>query len=214
MAIGPSPQALVGSLPPSTLPSMWQQLSKYRIILGSQSPRRVELLRGLDLPFEQVLLEGVDESYPATLRPEEIPLYIAQHKAESYRPLLDDQTLLITADTLVFIEDQVLGKPKSEEEARAMLRQLSGRSHSVTTGVTLTTTERMECFSDTATVEFLPLADEEIDYYVRHYHPLDKAGAYGIQEWIGYRAIRRIEGSFYTVMGLPVHLVGQYLRAF
>ena len=168
MAIGPSPQALVGSLPPSTLPSMWQHLSKYRIILGSQSPRRVELLRGLDLPFEQVLLEGVDESYPATLRPEEIPLYIAQHKAESYRPLLDDQTLLITADTLVFIEDQVLGKPKSEEEARAMLRQLSGRSHSVTTGVTLTTTERMECFSDTATVEFLPLADEEIDYYVRH----------------------------------------------
>ena len=214
MAIGPSPQALVGSLPPSTLPSMWQHLSKYRIILGSQSPRRVELLEGLDLPFEQVLLEGVDESYPATLRPEEIPLYIAQHKAESYRPLLDDQTLLITADTLVFIEDQVLGKPKSEEEARAMLRQLSGRSHSVTTGVTLTTTERMECFSDTATVEFLPLADEEIDYYVRHYHPLDKAGAYGIQEWIGYRAIRRIEGSFYTVMGLPVHLVGQYLRAF
>lgn len=214
MAIGPSPQALVGSLPPSTLPSMWQHLSKYRIILGSQSPRRVELLRGLDLPFEQVLLEGVDESYPATLRPEEIPLYIAQHKAESYRPLLDDQTLLITADTLVFIEDQVLGKPKSEEEARAMLRQLSGRRHSVTTGVTLTTTERMECFSDTATVEFLPLADEEIDYYVRHYHPLDKAGAYGIQEWIGYRAIRRIEGSFYTVMGLPVHLVGQYLRAF
>ena len=193
---------------------MWQHLSKYRIILGSQSPRRVELLRGLDLPFEQVLLEGVDESYPATLRPEEIPLYIAQHKAGSYRPLLDDQTLLITADTLVFIEDQVLGKPKSEEEARAMLRQLSGRSHSVTTGVTLTTTERMECFSDTATVEFLPLADEEIDYYVRHYHPLDKAGAYGIQEWIGYRAIRRIEGSFYTVMGLPVHLVGQYLRAF
>ena len=214
MAIGPSLQALVGSLPPSTLPSMWQHLSKYRIILGLQSPRRVELLRGLDLPFEQVLLEGVDESYPATLRPEEIPLYIAQHKAESYRPLLDDQTLLITADTLVFIEDQVLGKPKSEEEARAMLRQLSGRSHSVTTGVTLTTTERMECFSDTATVEFLPLADEEIDYYVRHYHPLDKAGAYGIQEWIGYRAIRRIEGSFYTVMGLPVHLVGQYLRAF
>lgn len=214
MAIGPSLQALVGSLPPSTLPSMWQHLSKYRIILGSQSPRRVELLRGLDLPFEQVLLEGVDESYPSTLRPEEIPLYIAQHKAESYRPLLDDQTLLITADTLVFIEDQVLGKPKSEEEARAMLRQLSGRSHSVTTGVTLTTTERMECFSDTATVEFLPLADEEIDYYVRHYHPLDKAGAYGIQEWIGYRAIRRIEGSFYTVMGLPVHLVGQYLRAF
>lgn len=193
---------------------MWQHLSKYRIILGSQSPRRVELLEGLDLPFEQVLLEGVDESYPATLRPEEIPLYIAQHKAESYRPLLDDQTLLITADTLVFIEDQVLGKPKSEDEARAMLRQLSGRVHSVTTGVTLTTTERMECFSDTATVEFLPLADEEIDYYVRHYHPLDKAGAYGIQEWIGYRAIRRIEGSFYTVMGLPVHLVGQYLRAF
>mgnify|MGYP000878963919 FL=1 len=212
MAIGPSPQALVGSLPPSTLPSMWQHLSKYRIILGSQSPRRVELLRGLDLPFEQVLLEGVDESYPATLRPEEIPLYIAQHKAESYRPLLDDQTLLITADTLVFIEDQVLGKPKSEEEARAMLRQLSGRSHSVTTGVTLTTTERMECFSDTATVEFLPLADEEIDYYVRHYHPLDKAGAYGIQEWIGYIGVTSINGSYFNVMGLPVQRLWEEIK--
>ena len=212
MAIGPSPQALVGSLPPSTLPSMWQHLSKYRIILGSQSPRRVELLRGLDMPFEQVLLEGVDESYPATLRPEEIPLYIAQHKAESYRPLLDDQTLLITADTLVFIEDQVLGKPKSEEEARAMLRQLSGRSHSVTTGVTLTTTERMECFSDTATVEFLPLADEEIDYYVRHYHPLDKAGAYGIQEWIGYIGVTSINGSYFNVMGLPVQRLWEEIK--
>ena len=193
---------------------MWEHLAHYRVILGSQSPRRVELLRGLDLDFEQYTLPDVDESYPDGIALREIPSYIARKKAEAYYATLSEDTLLITADTLVFIEDQVLGKPKSEEEARAMLRQLSGRSHSVTTGVTLTTTERMECFSDTATVEFLPLADEEIDYYVRHYHPLDKAGAYGIQEWIGYRAIRRIEGSFYTVMGLPVHLVGQYLRAF
>ena len=212
MAIGPSPQALVGSLPPSTHPSMWQHLSKYRIILGSQSPRRVELLRGLDLPFEQVLLEGVDESYPATLRPEEIPLYIAQHKAESYRPLLDDQTLLITADTLVFVEDEVLGKPRTPDEAASMLQRLSGRRHYVTTGVSIRTSQHDLSFADTAAVDFLPLTSREIEYYVQHYSPLDKAGAYGIQEWIGYTAISSIEGSFYTVMGLPVHLVSKYLK--
>lgn len=190
---------------------MWQHLDNYHIILGSQSPRRVELLRGLDLPFEQVRLEGIDESYPSSLPLEEIPLYIARRKAEAYRPLLGERTLLITADTLVFSGEQVLGKPHDMEEAKTMLRQLSGSKHMVTTGVVLMTTDHFVSFSDTATVEFLPLTDEEIDYYVTRYQPLDKAGAYGIQEWIGYRAIRRIEGSFYTVMGLPVHLVGEQL---
>ena len=192
---------------------MWKHLDDYQIILGSQSPRRVELLRGLDLPFEQIRLEGVDESYPTDLPLEEIPLYIARVKAEAYRPLLGERTLLITADTLVFIGDKVLGKPRDAAEAKAMLRELSGQKHTVTTGVVLMTPDRSVAFSDTATVEFLPLTDEEIDYYVTHYQPLDKAGAYGIQEWIGYRAIRRIEGSFYTVMGLPVHLVGEQLMS-
>ena len=173
----------------------------------------MELLRGLDLPFEQIRLEGVDESYPTDLPLEEIPLYIARVKAEAYRPLLGERTLLITADTLVFIGDKVLGKPRDAAEAKAMLRELSGQKHTVTTGVVLMTPERSVAFSDTATVEFLPLTDEEIDYYVTRYQPLDKAGAYGIQEWIGYRAIRRIEGSFYTVMGLPVHLVGEQLMS-
>ena len=192
---------------------MWKHLDDYQIILGSQSPRRVELLRGLDLPFEQIRLEGVDESYPTDLPLEEIPLYIARVKAEAYRPLLGERTLLITADTLVLIGDKVLGKPRDAAEAKAMLRELSGQKHTVTTGVVLMTAERSVAFSDTATVEFLPLTDEEIDYYVTRYQPLDKAGAYGIQEWIGYRAIRRIEGSFYTVMGLPVHLVGEQLMS-
>ena len=191
---------------------MWKHLDDYQIILGSQSPRRVELLRGLDLPFEQIRLEGVDESYPTDLPLEEIPLYVARVKAEAYRPLLGERTLLITADTLVFIGDKVLGKPRDAAEAKAMLRELSGQKHTVTTGVVLMTAERSVAFSDTATVEFLPLTDEEIDYYVTRYQPLDKAGAYGIQEWIGYVAISRIEGSFYTVMGLPVHLVSKYLK--
>ena len=154
---------------------MWKHLDDYQIILGSQSPRRVELLRGLDLPFEQIRLEGVDESYPTDLPLEEIPLYVARVKAEAYRPLLGERTLLITADTLVFIGDKVLGKPRDAAEAKAMLRELSGQKHTVTTGVVLMTAERSVAFSDTATVEFLPLTDEEIDYYVTRYQPLDKA---------------------------------------
>lgn len=135
---------------------MWKHLDDYQIILGSQSPRRVELLRGLDLPFEQIRLEGVDESYPTDLPLEEIPLYIARVKAEAYRPLLGERTLLITADTLVFIGDKVLGKPRDAAQAKAMLRELSGQKHTVTTGVVLMTPDRSVAFSDTATVEFLP----------------------------------------------------------
>lgn len=195
-----------------TTTHMWDHLQNYRLLLGSQSPRRVELLRGLDLDFEQIILPGIDESYPEGLTSEEIPLYIARAKAEAFRPLLGERDLLITADTLVFTSEAVLGKPRDEAEAAAMLRQLSGRVHYVTTGVTLTTQGAQQAFTDTAAVHFLPLGDEEIDYYVKHYRPLDKAGAYGIQEWIGYRAIERIEGSFYTVMGLPVHLVSLALR--
>ena len=211
MGSGHSPKASAGN----SLPMIWSDLTqRYRLLLGSQSPRRQELLRGLDLPFELVRLQDLDESYPADMRPEDIPAYLSQVKAKAYRPQLDEHSLLITADTLVFLEDEVLGKPADEVEAEAMLHRLCGRTHHVTTGVTLSTLERMETFSDTAEVSFLPLTSKEIHYYVSHYKPLDKAGAYGIQEWIGYRAIRQICGSFYTVMGLPVHLLSQYLIHF
>lgn len=194
---------------------IWSDLTaRYRLLLGSQSPRRQELLRGLDLPFEQVRLLDVDESYPAGMKPEEIPSFLSRKKAEAYRPQLAEDHLLITADTLVFLGDEILGKPQDEAEAREMLSRLSGQTHQVTTGVTLSTLEHAETFQDTAQVSFLPLTAEEIAYYVSHYRPLDKAGAYGIQEWIGYRAIREIRGSFYTVMGLPVHQLSQYLIQF
>lgn len=191
---------------------MWENLSNYKIVLGSQSPRRVELLRGLDLTFEQRVLPDLDETYPDGLPFEEIPRYIATHKAEAYFPSLEPNTLLITADTLVFLKDQVLGKPKDGEEAKAMLQRLAGERHYVTTGVAICVEGKVHSFTDTAAVDFLPLTSEEISYYVERYSPLDKAGAYGIQEWVGYAGISRIEGSFYTVMGLPVHLINKYLK--
>lgn len=194
---------------------IWSPLTqRYRLLLGSQSPRRQELLRGLDLPFELVRLLDVDESYPSGLSPEEIPAFLSRKKAEAYRSQLGAKDLLITADTLVFLGEEVLGKPADEAEAEAMLARLSGQTHHVTTGVTLSTLEHMETFSDTASVTFLPLSPEEIHYYVSHYKPLDKAGAYGIQEWIGYRAISELRGSFYTVMGLPVHRLSEHLIQF
>lgn len=198
----------------ATAHPLLQGLAGWRILLGSQSPRRVELLGGLDLPFEQQVLPDIDESFPATMPLVEIPAYIAGKKAAAYRSALDERTLLITADTLVFVDDEPLGKPRTKEEAAAMLRRLSGRRHWVTTGLVFTTLSRQDSYSDTAAVDFAPLTEADISYYLEHYAPLDKAGAYGIQEWIGYRAIERIEGSFYTVMGLPVHLVSHYLSTF
>lgn len=198
----------------ATAHPLLQGLAGWRILLGSQSPRRVELLEGLDLPFEQQVLPDIDESFPATMPLVEIPAYIAGKKAAAYRSTLDERTLLITADTLVFVDDEPLGKPRTKEEAAAMLRRLSGRRHWVTTGLVFTTLSRQDSYSDTAAVDFAPLTEADISYYLEHYAPLDKAGAYGIQEWIGYRAIERIEGSFYTVMGLPVHLVSHYLSTF
>lgn len=198
----------------ATAHPLLQGLAGWRILLGSQSPRRVELLRGLDLPFEQQVLPDIDESFPATMPLPEIPAYIAGQKAAAYRSALDEHTLLITADTLVFVDDEPLGKPQTREEAAAMLRRLSGRRHWVTTGLVFTTLSQQDSYSDTAAVDFAPFTESDISYYLEHYAPLDKAGAYGIQEWIGYRAIERIEGSFYTVMGLPVHLVSHYLSTF
>ena len=181
-----------------------ENLKKYKIKLASNSPRRRELLAGLGLDFEVKLLPGIDESYPERLPGEEIPVYIARKKAEAYRRDIGPDELIITADTIVYIDGPVLGKPADAEEARRMLRQLSGRTHQVITGVCLTTADRQKAFSAVTDVTFDTLGDEEIDYYIEHYRPYDKAGAYGVQEWIGFVGVSRLEGSYFNVMGLPV----------
>lgn len=191
-----------------------KHLDKYRIILGSQSPRRRELLEGLDLRFEQRAMPDLDESYPASLPRTEIAEYLARHKATIYAPSLAPDELLITADTVVLLEDEVLGKPQDETAARAMLARLSGRTHDVITGVCVSTADRTASCSSSTRVYFEPIPAEAIDYYVARYRPLDKAGAYGIQEWIGYRFISRIEGSYYNVMGLPVQQLSALLAEF
>ena len=185
-----------------------------KIILASNSPRRKELLAGLDVQFEVRVLKGIDESYPATLPTAEIAEYIAQKKAAAYRETIAADELVITADTIVVLGDEVLGKPKDAVDARRMLRELSGQTHQVITGVVLTTKERQEHFSVVSNVTFKELTDDEIDYYVETYKPMDKAGAYGIQEWIGYVGVTRLEGSYFNVMGLPVQRIYEALRRF
>lgn len=191
---------------------MLDNLKNYHIILASNSPRRRELLGGLGLDFEVRTLPGVDESYPDTLEGSQIPLYIAREKAEAYRGLLRENELMITADTIVWLDGRVLGKPRDEAEAVQMLRDMAGRTHEVYTGVCLTTPARQRSFSAGTRVRFAPLSDEEIDYYVSRFHPLDKAGAYGVQEWIGYVGVEHIEGSYFNVMGLPVQRLYQELK--
>lgn len=185
---------------------------KYRIILASNSPRRKELMSGLDIPFEIKTLPGIEESYPDTLQKEEIPLYLAKLKADSYQAMMRDDTLLITADTIVWSEGKVYGKPENEAEAKYMLQQLSGRTHEVFTGVCLTTKHKQKSFFAVSKVGFADLSDDEIDYYVSKYKPFDKAGAYGVQEWIGYVGVEHLEGSFYNVMGLPVRMLYRALK--
>ena len=189
-------------------------IQNYHIILGSNSPRRRELLAGLDLDFEVKVIPGLEEHYPPTLQPEEIPVFLARQKAEAYIPTLLDKALLITADTIVWNQNKVIGKPKDREDAIQMLQSLSGHEHHVVTGVCLTTTEKQKAFSVVSTVKFAALTDEEISYYVDKYHPFDKAGAYGIQEWIGYIGVESINGSFYNVMGLPIQRLYQELKKF
>lgn len=181
--------------------------SEYKIILASNSPRRRELLAGLGLAFEVRVLEGVDERYPESLPADDVAEYIAAEKAEAYRSVMQPDELLITADTVVICDGEVLGKPVDEADACRMLRQLSGKTHHVVTGVCLTTTNDQRRFSVTTEVTFKPLTDSEIRYYVDNYHPLDKAGAYGIQEWIGYIGCTGLRGSYYNVMGLPVQRI-------
>ena len=186
----------------------------YHIILASNSPRRKELLSGLGIEYEVRTLPDINESYPAELQGGEIPLYISKEKADAYKSLLRPNELIITADTIVWLNGQVLGKPEGYEDAIQMLHQLSGQTHKVFTGVTLTTTQKQHSFFAETKVTFAQLSDEEITYYVNHYKPFDKAGSYGVQEWIGYIGVERIEGSYFNVMGLPVQRLYTELKKF
>lgn len=187
-------------------------LKKYHIILASNSPRRRELLSGLGIDYEVKILPGIDESYPENLTGEEIPMYIAREKADAYRPSIKPDELIITADTIVCLEGEVLGKPKDESDACRMLRLLSGRTHQVITSVCITTAEMQRTFAATTDVTFDTLSEEEITHYVNNYRPMDKAGAYGVQEWIGFIGVTRLEGSYFNVMGLPIQRLYKELK--
>lgn len=183
---------------------MLENLKKYQIILASNSPRRKELMSGLGVDYVVRTLPDVDESYPADLVGSEISEYISRKKADAYRAIMQPGELLITADTIVWLDGKVLGKPEGRTGAIDMLRTLSGKSHQVFTGVCLTTTEWQKSFTAASDVVFDILSEEEIQYYVDKYQPLDKAGAYGVQEWIGYIGVKSISGSYYNIMGLPI----------
>nr|WP_279191900.1 Maf-like protein [Bacteroides intestinalis] len=183
---------------------MLDNLKKYKVILASNSPRRKELLAGLGVDYEVRTLPDVDESYPETLQGADIPLYIAKEKADAYVAMMQLGELMITADTIVWLDGKVLGKPRDREDALQMLRTMSGRTHEVFTGVCITTTDWQRSFTAQTEVRFATLSEEEIAYYVDNFQPMDKAGAYGVQEWIGFIGVENISGSYYNIMGLPV----------
>ncbi len=199
---------------------MLEDLKKYSVVLASNSPRRKELLSGLGVNFSVKTLPDVDESFPDTLKGEEIPLFIARKKADAYKVLFSSVTsneveeplLVITADTIVWLEDEVLGKPANATEARAMLSKLSGKKHQVITGVCLTTALWQKSFAAVSEVQFSSLTEEEMDYYIHNYCPYDKAGAYGVQEWIGFIGVESIQGSYFNVMGLPIQRLYRELK--
>ena len=184
----------------------------YNIILGSQSPRRRELMAGLDIAFSCVTIDA-DESYPADLQAGDIPLYISRAKAREYACELQENDLLITSDTIVWLNGEMLGKPQDEADAKAMLARLSGQTHEVYTAVCFADMNgELETLVDCTKVTFKTLSEEEINYYVTKYHPLDKAGAYGVQEWVGYVGVTKMEGSYFNVMGFPISRVYETLR--
>ena len=189
-------------------------VNKYKIVLASNSPRRKELLAGIDVPFDVRVIDGIDESYPDDMPIKDIAEYISKKKAAAYRQTMTADELVITADTIVVLGAQVMGKPHDAIEAHTMLQSLSGQTHQVITGVTLTTLERQTSFSVETDVTFKSLSDDEIDYYVTHYKPFDKAGAYGIQEWIGHIGVTALKGSYFNVMGLPVQRIYEALKTF
>ncbi len=185
-----------------------------KILLASNSPRRRELLGLLDVDFSIAPTRKVNEVYPADLPAEDVPAYLSALKADAYADMLSDGEILLTADTVVICDGSILGKPDGREGAIAMLKQLSGKTHTVVTGVSLTTKRDMRVFSEHTEVTFADLTDEEIEYYVNRYQPYDKAGAYGIQEWIGCIGIKSINGCFYNVMGLPLQRLYAELKNF
>jgi len=188
-------------------------INRYRIILASRSPRRQQLLTELGLNFEVVIKDWA-EDYPATLKGEEIALFVAERKADYFRPDIKSGEIVITADTIVWCDDKVLDKPDGYHDATRILNEISGKTHEVITGVCLLALNKKRLFSSTTKVIFEKMTTGEIDYYVREFKPFDKAGAYGIQEWIGISACSRIEGSYFNVMGLPVHMVYRELKKF
>lgn len=190
------------------------KLKPFRLLLASQSPRRRELMTGCGLPYELAPKYDCEEIYPEDLPAEQVPLFLSRLKSETYPVPLAPNDILLTADTVVVLDGEVLGKPHSRDDALRMLGRLSGRRHTVVSGVTLRTAQRMHSFEVRTSVWFRTLTTEEIEHYVHTYRPFDKAGSYGIQEWIGYAAIERIEGSFYNVMGLPIQKVYTELDKF
>ncbi len=183
------------------------------LILASNSPRRKQLLAGLDIPFEVKVMPGIEENYPDDLPANQVAAFLAKQKAEPYKLVIDDDTVVLTADTVVISDNRIFGKPADEAEAARMLEALSGKTHQVTTGVCLTSARWQHAFDVTSDVTFKSFTAEEIHYYISHYHPLDKAGAYGIQEWIGYIGVTALHGSYFNVMGLPVQRIYQELKS-
>ncbi len=186
---------------------------KYNYILASKSPRRQQLLHALGIDF-QIQTKEVEEIFPEGLLPAQIPVYLAELKARTFINDLKSCDLLITADTIVFLENKVIGKPENQKDAQNLLRMLSGREHQVISGVCLTSVNKQKSFHATTNVQFKHLSEEEINYYINSFRPYDKAGAYGIQEWIGYIGISHIEGSFYNVMGLPIQKLYEEIMVF
>ena len=191
--------------------NLLKNIAHYDIILASQSPRRRELLKGLDIDFRIEVID-VDESYPNGMMGVEIPMYLAEKKANAYRSIMQDNTLLITADTIVWHEGRVMNKPAIEAEARQMLTKLSGKTHQVITGVCISSLRKRRVFHVISEVRFARLTDAEIDYYLDNYKPYDKAGSYGVQEWIGFVGVEHINGSYFNVMGLPVQRLYNELK--
>ncbi len=193
---------------------MLTNLKDYKVFLASKSPRRRELLQMLRIPFNVISIGGIDESFPDTVPLLEVPQYISSKKADAYQDRLLENEMIITADTMVICENEIMGKPKDGKEAIAMLLKLSGKKHQVATGVTISTLKHRTSFTTVTDVSFAEITKEEAEFYVDNYQPLDKAGAYGIQEWIGAVAVSGINGSYYNVMGLPVHRLYQELKLF
>lgn len=191
--------------------TLLKNLENFDIILASQSPRRQELLKGLNLNFRVEIID-VEESYPETVFGVDIPMFLAEKKANAYNNILKDNTLLITADTIVWHEGKVLGKPIDKNDAKLMLKRLSGKTHQVITGVCISTLKRRKVFHVSSEVRFSKLTESEIDYYLENYKPYDKAGSYGVQEWIGFVGVEHINGSYFNVMGLPIQRLYNELK--